>query len=156
LGYATLLFIAIYLLIMLTMSLIGYYLAQRTRGAKAMDLLGSAPHELVANSRVIQTSQEAWLNRFYGFALFLGLVFFYAAFPFLIVGLVIVTVLILTLGLFLHRDPDLQEMHGDLIRASGGGTWAVIRSLFIGFGSGSFGVKKTEVDCPRLYAAVKD
>ncbi len=156
LALATLLFIAVYAVIMLTMSWIGLMLARRTRGAKAMDLLGSAPHELVANSRVIQTSQEAWLNRFYGFALFLGLVFFYAAFPFLIVGLVIMTLMILAFGLFLHRDPQLQEMHGDLIRASGGSTWSVIRSLFIGFGSGSFGIRKTEADCPRLFAAVKD
>jgi Zn-dependent protease with chaperone function/tetratricopeptide (TPR) repeat protein len=156
LGLATLLFIGVYAVIMLTMSWVGLMLARRTRGAKAMDLLGSAPHELVANSRVIQTSQEAWLNRFYGFALFLGLVFFYAAFPFLIVGLIIMTLMIVVFGIFLHRDPQLQEMHGDLIRAGSGSTWSVIRSLFIGFGSGSFGIRKTEAECPRLFAAVKD
>jgi Zn-dependent protease with chaperone function len=54
------------------------------------------------------------------------------------------------------RDRDMREFHGSLMSASTGGLKAVFKGLFSGFSRAVFGVEKTESECPKLYALLKD
>jgi Zn-dependent protease with chaperone function len=152
----TIVFSATYAGVMVLMCLTGLVLASKTRGPKAMDMLGKAPKELVAQGQVLRTGHETWLSRFYMVALTLALIFFYVAMPFILIGLIIVFVFILLLGLFFRRDRESASMHTAMLKASGGGVFAVIKSLFAGFSKGSFGLEKDRDDCPRLYEVLEE
>ena len=69
---------------------------------------------------------EMDLTRWYALALLAGLLLFYAALPFVFVGLLIVFLVTLVLGMLLRRGPDASDVHSALLRASGGGIGAAL------------------------------
>src|SRR5262249_52085329 len=73
-----------YAVVMLLMALVGVVLASRTRGSRALELLGTQPDSLVASGQVVRTRHESTLTTLYGLALLGGLVLFYLAIPFVI------------------------------------------------------------------------
>jgi Zn-dependent protease with chaperone function len=138
------------------MFLAGLLLARFTRGPRALDLLGAPPDSLVARGQVLRTTHESKLTKLYCLGLVLALIFFYAAIPFVLWGMLILFLIVLLLTFFLRRDPDMAELHTDMVKASGGGMWEVIKALFASFGKGSFGIPKTPDDCPRLYEVLRE
>src|SRR5262249_36635638 len=138
-------FTIIYLTTMGLMCLGGLILARYTRGPHALDLLGKPEEDLVAEGgQVLRTSHESRLTKVYVFLLTLALVMFYLSIPFVLWGLLIILLITVLLTFFLRRDPEMADMHNDMLRASGGGIWAVFRCLFASFSSGSFGVQMDE------------
>jgi Zn-dependent protease with chaperone function len=155
-GWGCVYFAIFYLGVMLLMAVCGLILARYTRGPRSLDLIGKAENELVATGQVVKTRHETFLTRIYIISMALALILFYLAIPFVIWGLLIVTFLLLLLGFFMRRDYQSAQMHTDLMKASGGGLWAVFRALFASFGKGAFGIKKGEDDCPRLFEALRE
>jgi Zn-dependent protease with chaperone function/Flp pilus assembly protein TadD len=149
-------FFLAYGLVIAAMAAAGVVLARYTHGPRALELLDAPPGQLVARGQVLRTLHESRLTRAYCVVLTLALVLFYLAIPFVIWGLLVLTLVLGVLGMFLNRDGGGTGVHGDLLRASGGGLAAVFRALFAGFGKGSFGVLKTADDCPRLYGALEE
>jgi Zn-dependent protease with chaperone function/Flp pilus assembly protein TadD len=149
-------FVIFYAIVMALMAAGGLLLARMNKGRRAEQLLGERPTELVAQGQAVRTSHESLLTRLYGVALLLGLVFFYFSIPFVILGLLFLTLVAVILMFFLGRSYQGQDMAGSLMKAGGGGTWAVLQCLFARFADGSFGVHKTKDDCPRLYQVLED
>lgn len=141
-------FVGLYALCMLSMAGLGVILAGRTRGDRALELLQSAD-ELVADGQVRRTRHESMLSRFYVLALFASLILFYVALPFLIVGLVAGTGLLLYLIFMLPRIP--VKLIVLIVVVGLGGAWAVFKSIFARPSKGSFGIPKTAEQCPRVY-----
>ncbi len=141
-------FVGVYALWMLSMAGLGVILAGRTRGDRALELLQS-PDEIVAEGQVRRTRHESWLSRFYVLALFASLILFYLALPFLIVGLVAGTGLLLYVIFMLPRIP--VKLIVLIVVVGLGGAWAVFKSIFARPGKGSFGIPKTAEQCPRVY-----
>ena len=147
-------FAAFYAAVMALMALSGLVLARRTRGARALDLLGGGAEGegLVAGGQVVRTGHESSLGRLYALALFAGLLLFYVSVPFVLVGILAATGLLLYLIFSLGRIPIKLVV---LVAVMGlGGAWAVLRSLFAAPARGAFGVPKTAEQCPRLHAAL--
>jgi Zn-dependent protease with chaperone function len=91
---------------------------------------------------------------FYALALVAGLLLFYVAIPFLVVGLVAATGGLLYLIFMLPRIPVKLIV---LVVVFGlGGAWAVLKSVFARPSTGSFGLPKTAEECPRLYEALAE
>lgn len=150
-------FFIIYAIIIALMFLAGLLLASKTRGPKALDLLGSSDGVMVGEGgQVVRTSHESLLTRFYMIMLFMALILFYISIPFVVWGLLIVTLVVLVVGLFFRRDYASSQLHNKMLAATGGGLWAVMKSLFVGFSKGGRGLKKDEDDCPRLYQVLAD
>jgi Zn-dependent protease with chaperone function len=149
-------FTAFYATVMLLMAATGMMLARWSQGQRALKLLDKPPDQLVMRSQVMQTQHESMRNRIYGFVLLVVLVLFYASIPFIVTGLTVLTLILLLLTFFVNRDPDIAKLHGNLLRASSGGIWAVLKGLFSGFDSGGFGIRKTAEQCPRLYQALTE
>lgn len=143
-------FLGFYAVVMAIMAGAGLLLARRTQRPLALDLLGRPPDQLVNQGQVVRTPQERGLTKLYSVALVLSLVLFYASIPFVIGGLVGITGMLFMLSLMIQRN-RWNDLAGDILRAGGGGAWAVFKSLFVGFGKGSFGIAKTPKECPRLY-----
>jgi len=147
-------FAGFYAAVMLLMAGTGVILAQRTRGSKALELLGDQPEELVREGQVIRSRGESALARLYSLALFTGLILFYVAIPFLVIGLLGVTALLLYAIFLLPRIPVKLVV---LIFVIGGGmAWGVLKSIFTRPGSGSFGIPKTSADCPQVYQVLTE
>jgi Zn-dependent protease with chaperone function len=146
-------FAAVYGGVMLTMALAGFVLAGRTRGTKALDLVG-AGDDLVANGQVVRASHESGLARFYAFGLFAGLILFYVSIPFVLVGLLAFTGGLLYLIFQLPRIP--VKLIVIVVVLGLGGVWAVLKSLFAAPSRGGFGLAKTPEECPKLYQALND
>ena len=153
---AMLWFFLFYAVLIGLMFLAGLLLARRTRGPGALDLLGAPPDQLVARGQVLRTTHESKLTKLYCVGLVLALIFFYLAIPFVIWGMLFIFLIVLLLTFILRRDHEMARFHTDLVKASGGGMWAVLRSLFASFGKGSFGISKTADDCPRLYEVLQE
>jgi Zn-dependent protease with chaperone function len=149
-------FFTAYGVVIAMMFLGGLMLAKLTRGPRALDLLGAAPDRLVGQGQVVRTAHESWLTRLYVVALFLALVLFYVAVPFVLWGLAGIFLILLFLSFWLRRSHELADLHTDLLKASAGGTWAVVKALFAGFGGDSFGIVKTRLDCPRLHEVLAE
>jgi Zn-dependent protease with chaperone function len=142
-------FAGFYAVVMALMALTGLLMARWTRGRGALRLLGERPEELVRAGQVARTASESSLARLYGVALCLGLVFFYFAIPFIVVGVLGVTGLLLY-GIFsLGRIP--VQLVVIVVVVGLGMAWAVFKSLFSRLATGSFGLPKTPADCPRLH-----
>jgi Zn-dependent protease with chaperone function len=154
--WMTVYFFLFYGIVMGLMALGGLLLARMNRGRRALQLLGEKPKELVGQGQVVRTSHESSLTRLYAFALITGLLLFYVSIPFVIIGLVVFTLFGVLLLFFLSRSYEGSKMAGDIMKASGGGTWSVLKCLFARFSTGSFGIHKTEQDCPRLYQLLAD
>jgi Zn-dependent protease with chaperone function len=146
-------FVVFYAVWMLLMASVGALLAGRTRGDRALELL-QTEDELIVGGQVARTRHESRLSRFYVIALFASLILFYLALPFLIVGLLAGTGLLLYLIFMLGRIPIKLVI---LVLFVGlGGAWAVFKSIFARPGKGSFGVPKTAEQCPRIYEALAE
>jgi Zn-dependent protease with chaperone function len=146
-------FAVVYAVWMLLMALLGVLLAGRTRGDRALELLQGAD-ELVVGGQVRRSRHESRLSQFYAVALFASLILFYLSLPFLIVGLLAGTGLLLYLIFLLPRIPVKLII---LIVVVGlGGAWAVLKSIFARPGKGSFGIPKTAEQCPRVYQMLND
>jgi Zn-dependent protease with chaperone function/Flp pilus assembly protein TadD len=141
-------FVGVYALWMLSMAGLGVILAGRTRGDRALELLQS-PDRLVADGQLTRSRHESWLSRFYVLALFVSLVLFYLALPFLVVALIAGTGLLLYLIFLLPRIP--VKLIVLVVVVGLGGAWAVFKSIFARPGKGSFGIAKTAEQCPRIY-----
>ncbi len=153
-GWTMLAIAGFYAVVMGLMAGFGLLLAGRTRGSRALQLLGTPPEELVTEGRVARAPGESLLAKLYALALVVGLILFYTAVPFLIAGLLATTALLLY-GIFLL--PRIPIKLVIIVVVVGlGMAWAVLRSMFTRPGKGSFGVAKTAADCPRLYQVLAD
>ncbi len=146
----------IYTLVIALMAGTGLLLARMNKGRRALHLLDEAPTELVASGQAVRTQHETLLTKLYAWSLILGLILFYLAVPFVILGLLFITLICVLIALCLRRADPMGTMGGSLVKASGGGTWAVVKCIFARFSDGSFGVLKTREDCPRLYQVLDD
>jgi Zn-dependent protease with chaperone function len=142
--------------IMGLMCLAGLVLARRTRGPRAAELLGAGGRAVTAGGQVCRTRHESLLTRVYVAALAAALVLFYAALPFLFVGMLLILLLLVALALVTRRDSEAADVHAALLQASGGGIGALFKAAFARTGTGSFGLEKDRDDCPRLWAAVEE
>lgn len=152
LGLATLAFVVFYGLVMATMCGLGVLLAKRTQGMIDDEIRESPAADLIVAGRVAHTRHEFRLNRAYLVLLFAGLILFYAALPFVALGMLIVFLFSFALALGSRNS----GAHDDLLRASGGGLGAIIKALFARTDHGSFGVRKTRRQCPRLFDAIDE
>jgi Zn-dependent protease with chaperone function len=147
-------FAGFYALVMALMALAGVVLARSLRGTRALELLSKDPTSLVDRGQVLRTRHESGLSRLYGLTLFAGVVLFYLAIPFVIGGLLILTLGLLYLIFHMGRIP--VKLVVIVILVGGGGAWAVLKSLFASPGKGSFGLAKSAQDCPRLYQVLEE
>jgi Zn-dependent protease with chaperone function len=155
LGWLALGFTLFYGCVMALMCLAGVLLARRTRGAAATLLLGE-PAAGRARGQVVRSRHESSLERWYMVALLTALVLFYLSLPFVFVGLLIVFLATLVLGMLLRRNAEAADVHGALLRASGGGMGAVFKAMFARTGGAGFGKEKDREDCPGLFAAIDE
>jgi Zn-dependent protease with chaperone function len=147
-------FAVIYVVVMVVMALAGLVLAGRTRGTRALELLGTAPGELVTEGQVSRTASESLLARVYALALMLGLMLFYVAIPFLIASALAGTCLLLYWLLHAPRIPIKLVI---IIVVIGlGAAWAIAKSVFASAARGSFGLPKSPEECPRLHQVVRE
>jgi Zn-dependent protease with chaperone function/cytochrome c-type biogenesis protein CcmH/NrfG len=146
-------FVAFYAVWMLLMAGVGALLAGRTRGDRALQLL-ETQDELIVGGQVVRTRHESSLARFYVVALFASLILFYVSLPFLIVGLLAGTGLLLYLVFMLPRIP--VKLIVIIVVVGLGGAWAVFKSIFARPGKGSFGLPKTAEQCPRIYEVLNE
>jgi Flp pilus assembly protein TadD len=155
LGWWLLGFAATYAVAMLLMAGAGVVLASRTRGARALDLLGPEEGELVtAGGQVRRAGGETTLAKIYVAALAAGLILFYAAVPFVVAGLIGATAFLLWLIFQANRIPIKLVVL--IVVVGGGAAWAVLKSLFARPAAGGFGLLKTAAECPKLHAAVAE
>jgi Zn-dependent protease with chaperone function len=155
-GWCALWFFLVYGVIMGLMCAGGLLLARRTRGPKAVDLLGKPSEELAGGGQVVRTLHESRLTKYYVVALLLALVLFYLSLPFVFVGMLIVFLVALAIALATHRDRGSGDVNAAMLRASGGGVMAVFKAMFARVGTGSFGLRKTREEAPKLYAALAE
>ena len=123
----------------------GVLLAFFTRGAPPADSPNAVPNPYVARS-VFQ--------QFYLLALTLGLILFYVAIPFVVVGILGVMAAMLYALFCLRHVPGKAVVI--VVVVGIGMVWAVLKSLFARPPSGSFNLLKTEADCPRFHAAIRE
>jgi Zn-dependent protease with chaperone function len=153
-GWVMLGFAVFYAAVMLLMAFAGIILASFTRGSHALDLLGAGSGELVDSGQVLRTRHESILTRVYALGLFAGLILFYLSIPFIVVGLLAGTGLLLYLIFSMGRIPVKLVV---LVAVVGlGGVWAVLKGLFSSPGKGSFGLAKTREQTPKLYSALAE
>jgi Zn-dependent protease with chaperone function len=138
------------------MALLGWILAYFTRGLRALELLGKPPDQLVAGGKVGRTFHESWLTRVYAIVLATALLLFYAAVPFVIWGLILLTFVVMLAGQYIRRGHHSAELHDRMVYAGAGSVGAVFRALFARFAKGSFGLIKDPDDCPRLYRTLAE
>jgi Zn-dependent protease with chaperone function len=146
-------FVATYLAMMVLMAGGGLILAARTRGAHAAELLRRPAEQLVQFGRVARGEGESLLAKLYMFGLMIGLVMFYIAVPFLVLGLLAGTGGALYLVFMLPRIPI--KLIAIVVVVGGGLAWAVLNSIFASTGRGGFGLVKTASECPRLHETVR-
>ena len=106
------------------------------------------------SGEVFMSGQESSLARMYMLVLILGLLLFYVSVPFVIAGLVASTGAALYLIFKLPRIP--VQLLVIIVLTGLGMAWAVLKSLFASHGRGSFGIRKTAEDCPRLIGAIRE
>jgi Zn-dependent protease with chaperone function len=153
-GWAMLYFAGFYAVVMLAMACAGLVLASRTRGNRALGLLQAMPEHLVEEGQVVRASGETMLAHLYAVALVVGLILFYLSMPFIIVGLLGTTALLVYLIFLGGRIPIKLVII--IIVVGLGAAWAVFKSLFSKPASGSFGLPKTVEEEPRLHQVLGD
>ena len=153
-AYGALLFTGVYALIMIAMVVIAWILAVFTRGGQVLMPVGADPSDIVHTGQVARSGSETLLARVYLLVLTLGLILFYVAIPFVVLGLLGGTAGLLYLILLTGRIPIklfLVILIVGLMMA-----WAVFRSLFAKAGTGGFGIRKTETDEPQLHGLLAE
>jgi Zn-dependent protease with chaperone function len=104
-----------------------------------------------------RSQSESRLGRYYLLALLAGLVLFYAALPFVFVGMLAAFVPLLGLAVLASgKGGDGGDVSFHLLRASGGGLTAVLKAMFARPAGGVFGVRVRKGDCPRLFAEIEE
>ncbi len=140
----------VYVGLIVLMAASGAVLAFLTRGTRALDLLKQQPADgLVREGLVARVASENLLARLYGIALMLGLILFYIAIPFVIVGLLGGTGILLY---YMFQASRISVRAVALVVIVGGlSAWAVFKSLFSKPATGGFGILKSPSQCPRLH-----
>lgn len=152
LAWTLVLFAAFYAVVMALMALFGVILSGRTRGKKALDLLDADEAQVLQQGQIVRYRGETLLARLYALGLFVGLILFYAAIPFVVIGLLGVTALLLYLIFMMGRIP--VKLVVIVVVVGLGMAWAVFKSLFSKPASGAFGVAKSAEELPRVHALV--
>jgi Zn-dependent protease with chaperone function len=147
-------FLSIYAGVIAVMALAGVVLGSLTRGTGVLRLLAAEPVEVVAGGQVVRSPAEPWLARLYAVGLVFGLILFYAALPFIAAGLLVGTLGLLWLIFQAGRIPI--KLVVIVIVVGLGMVWAVLKSMFARMGSGSFGIAKTDGECPKLFEALRE
>lgn len=139
-------FAGAYAVVMLVMAGVGVLLGLMTRGRPPTETAPAGPHDLYP--------AESSLKKLYLLVLMISLVLFYVAVPFVILGLIGATGAILYGIFMLGRIPvklvALIAIGGLLM------VWAVLKSVFAKPSTWSFGIRKSEADCPRFHALVRE
>ena len=152
-GWLMLGFTGAYALLMALMVVFGYALALRTRGTQALALLSDESAEFVSGGRVVHSGAETTLARRYALGLFVGLILFYVAIPFILAGLLVATGLLLYGIFLLPRIP--VKLVAIVVVVGLGMAWAVLKSIFSRPPQGNFGLAKTSADCRRLFEVLQ-
>lgn len=100
------------------------------------------------------SGQESWVARSYLLSLVAGIVLFYVSIPFVAAGIVAATAAGVFLILQLPRIPVKLLVFVPAVGLAM--AWAVLRSIFASHGRATFGLRQTDSDCPRLFAAIRD
>ena len=103
--YGALIFTGVYALIMIAMVVTAWILAVFTRGGQVLMPVGADPSDIVHTGQVARSGSETLLARVYLLALTLGLLLFYVAIPFVVLGLLGGTAGLLYLILLTGRIP---------------------------------------------------
>jgi len=140
-------FTGIYACIIVGMFIGGLVLSQFNREAPKVSLA-------VEGSKVAFSERESWSARLYMMVLVVGLILFYVAIPFVIVGAIGMTLGLLYGVLMLPRIPIKLLLI--IVIAGFAICWGVLKSVFARRSSGAFGLRKTAADLPRLHAAVHE
>jgi Zn-dependent protease with chaperone function/tetratricopeptide (TPR) repeat protein len=112
-----------------------------------------ATHEAAGPAELI-SRRESFLERLYMLMLVVGLLLFYVSIPFVVVGLLALTAGIV-FAMLMAPVISIKLLIIVVIVGLGMG-WAVLKSIFASHRSGTFGMKKTEQDCPRLHASLRE
>ncbi|MCE9553151.1 MAG: M48 family metalloprotease [Planctomycetes bacterium] len=147
--YGGVVFAAVYAVIMIAMVLLALLLAPFTRGAHALQLAGAEPTKLIQFGQVARSTRESLLAKAYALLLVIGLVLFYVAVPFVVVGLLAGTAGLLYLILLTGHVPIKLFVIIAILGLVMAGS--VIKSLFVRMNREGFGILKTRAQEPRLY-----
>jgi Zn-dependent protease with chaperone function len=96
------------------------------------------------------STRERWLERFYLVILTFSMLVFYLSVPFVVLGLLAITLALLGLMLV------VRFIHFGVLYRGIFAIWGVIRSAFIGPANDVFGVPATEEAHPRLFATLRE
>ncbi len=140
-------FVGVYACLMTGMVAGGLLLSKFNREAPKVSLA-------VADGKVAASTSESWSARIYMLALILGLIMFYVAIPFVVVGAVGLTLALLYGVLMLPRIPIQLLVFVGL--AGFAVCWGILKSVFARRSDGAFGIRKTAADLPRLHAAIHE
>ena len=99
--------------------------------------------------QTLQSSREVWIERFYALILSLSLVIFYLSVPFVVAGLIAVSLLLFAMML------ALRVLHLGVLYRGFWAVWHMLRVVFFGTGGGSDGVEITEEQQPKLFHELK-
>jgi len=144
-------FVAVYAVVIAGMALTGLALGRFTRGVHAVELLGRET-PMVEVGQVVRTQGESTLARLYGLALMGGLIMFYLAIPFVVLGLTGATLGLLYAIFLLPRVPVKLLV---IVAVVGlGMAWSVLKSLFAKAGSGGFGLPLDRRSEPKLHETI--
>lgn len=146
--------IIFYAVLMAAMAGGGWLLALFTSGNRTLWNADSDWVEISPSGQVIRTGRESLLARLYVFVLMIGLVFFYVAVPFVIIGILAGTAGVLYTILLTGFIPIKIFLFILLIGLMM--AWAVIRSLFIRADVSRDGIVKTAADEPKLHQVLNE
>lgn len=96
------------------------------------------------------SSGERWLQRFYLVILSLSLVVFYLSVPFVVLGLLAITLALFGIMLV------LRILHIGILYRGLYATWGVLRSLFLGPGNDVLGIKAEAEKHPHLFRTLHE
>ncbi len=154
LGRGAVWFALVYGSVMIAMGAFAWVMAAFTRGTKVTHLTGGESVEVVQTGRVVRTGDETLLARMYSLALVAGLVLFYIAVPFVILGLLGGTAGLLYLILMTGRVP--VKLFIIILVVGLAMAWSVVKSLFTRSSDEGFGISKTPDEEPRLHQLLAD
>lgn len=121
-------FAIIYAVVTLSMAAAGFVLAARTRAPDADDLMSQHPDKLAHGGRAVLTHGESSLSRWYGLALFMGLILFYVAVPFMLAGILGGAALVTWLITLTGRIPIKLVVFLAVVALMS--AWGILKGLF--------------------------
>ena len=99
--------------------------------------------------QTLQSSREVWIERFYALVLSLSLVIFYLSVPFVVAGLIAVSLFLFAVML------ALRVLHLGVLYRGFWAVWHMLRVVFFGTGGGSDGVEIKADQQPKLFHELK-